>query len=660
MKRQVKEIVWRYFSSDPAKIKNIIRDFAVVSFDMFDTLVTRNVMDPTDIFSYVEILYHKKFGDIPFDFKGKRIEAEKKARQNVQREITLAEIYASLEALTGQNCSTFLELEKQCEFLFIEPRKDMRLVYEECIRQKKKIYILSDMYLSKETITALLHKCGYFDWTGLYVSSNIGATKRNGELYKLFLASEHLSPQTILHIGDSIKSDYLRSGQYHLKSILLENRRGTIFFDRKNSGELNEREWLGYTALQSFCNNQLRGINDFSYILGYSVLGPVLFGFSRWLNEIVQEEKPDCLAFMAREGMMLKKAYERMFPQSPVPVGYLRTSRRSVAYPELLGAETLSDLLHILPVKRNEDLNGLLELLRLNNNHVWKQLEKFGYTPYTSVANVSPDILGILKDAIHEKAMHQKEYLRGYLEQNNIYGNVLAADIGWRGTTLHYLSRFCSANMPEKNIQIKGCYVGVLEDNKQKSFSRDPKVGYWFDKAHKEEWGYIVSVSRMACELLFMPDEGSTTHYADKDGNIVPCMDPLEFSGSDICKIQVLQDAALDFIDAFQDSSIKEMIHITPQMTLASYFRFGIRPNKESLGFINTFHYTESGAIYSYKTKRFWTYLTKPHKLIKDFSNTAWKTGFMRECFYVDLPYYKFLVWLRRCDQIRSFHGMKN
>ena len=53
-----------------------IRDYKYVSFDIFDTLVKRNVEEPTDIFSIME----KTVG---LGFKTKRIEAEKRARSEL-------------------------------------------------------------------------------------------------------------------------------------------------------------------------------------------------------------------------------------------------------------------------------------------------------------------------------------------------------------------------------------------------------------------------------------------------------------------------------------------------------------------------------------------------------------------------------------------------
>ena len=653
-KQAIKKLILEKFSLNYVEILEKIKEFSVISFDMFDTLVTRNVMYPTDIFTYVERLYRIKFGDLSFDFKRARIEAENRARQEVNREVTLTEIYVVLNEMTGKNCDSYMQVEKYCEILFMEPRKEVKRIYEECIRQKKKVYIISDMYMDKEIITEILYKCGYSEWTKLYISSDIGTTKRTGELFRFFLDKEKLSPHDVVHIGDSIRSDYLMPKRYHLKSILLENKRATSLFDKKNSIGLNQQEWVDYTMLETFSMNHLSKIDGFPYVVGYNVLGPILYAFSKWLDKIVQNEKPDCIVFMAREGMTLKRAYEQISSQKSMKIKYLRTSRRSVAYPKLIKAETIADLLKIMPVKRNEDLSGLLSLLRLDDKVVWNKLEKLGCNTEMPVEDISQKAFDILKDYICEKALLQEKYLKQYLEQNDINGNILIVDIGWRGTTQHFLSEFCDEIIPEKKIRIKGCYVGVLPDNKQKTFAKDLKYGYWFDQFHDEELGDLVAISRLACELLFMHNEGSTTHYTEANNEIIPNMDAIEFSDEDIRSIQTVQNAAIDFINEFQNSEIKDIVNITPKLTLAKYFKFGIRPNKESLVFIDTFHYTESGKVYSYKAKHFWHYLTNPNKLKIDFSNTAWKTGFMRECFGMDLPYYKFLIKLRRMDQRRS------
>lgn len=54
--------------------KELFLGYDVVSFDIFDTLLKRNVLHPTDIFSIME----KKVSDTVPNFKRHRIDAERK------------------------------------------------------------------------------------------------------------------------------------------------------------------------------------------------------------------------------------------------------------------------------------------------------------------------------------------------------------------------------------------------------------------------------------------------------------------------------------------------------------------------------------------------------------------------------------------------------
>ncbi len=65
------------------------------SFDIFDTLLKRNLKNPTDVFDFVQ-----KKVEIE-SFKIKRIEAEQIARRSTNRkEVTLEEIYSYFDGLS--------------------------------------------------------------------------------------------------------------------------------------------------------------------------------------------------------------------------------------------------------------------------------------------------------------------------------------------------------------------------------------------------------------------------------------------------------------------------------------------------------------------------------------------------------------------------------
>ena len=66
--------------------KQYIDRCEVVSFDVFDTLIKRNVRTPKDVFSLVEREALKRFGVSMEGFRDKRVCAERTARELSDRE----------------------------------------------------------------------------------------------------------------------------------------------------------------------------------------------------------------------------------------------------------------------------------------------------------------------------------------------------------------------------------------------------------------------------------------------------------------------------------------------------------------------------------------------------------------------------------------------
>ena len=77
--------------------KNIIKQIAkyeYISFDVFDTLIKRNIENPTDLFDLVQKIYNQTNKPLLENFKEKRIEAERKARElSSHKEPNIDDIY---------------------------------------------------------------------------------------------------------------------------------------------------------------------------------------------------------------------------------------------------------------------------------------------------------------------------------------------------------------------------------------------------------------------------------------------------------------------------------------------------------------------------------------------------------------------------------------
>ena len=56
-------------------------------------------------------------------------------------------------------------------------------------------------------------------------------------------------------------------------------------------------------------------VNDMNYFydIGYSILGPILLGFSTWIRKEMINEKIDNVVFLARDGYIVKKVFEMKY-----------------------------------------------------------------------------------------------------------------------------------------------------------------------------------------------------------------------------------------------------------------------------------------------------------------------------------------------------------
>lgn len=195
---------------NPDKIYNIVKNYDYVSFDVFDTLVKRNVAEPEDVFSIIE----KMVGG---SFRKRRIYAECKARDKIrsksnsksvvfQKEVTLSDIYSYMDY---EKRDALQKLEIEIEYMLATPNIPMLDVYNRCIEDGKRVYLISDMYLSKDVVERILKKCGINVYNELFLSSDRQKSKSDGTLYRDFL-KEGIKPSQVIHIGDTFGADYIQ------------------------------------------------------------------------------------------------------------------------------------------------------------------------------------------------------------------------------------------------------------------------------------------------------------------------------------------------------------------------------------------------------------------------------------------------------------------
>ena len=126
------------------KIKSKIRKVKVVSFDIFDTLLVRPYIQPTDLFFHMEKAYERP------GFADERRDAERRTRirHKELEDITFDMIYDEID----DEFKDMKQKEMDWEEMVLRANPELKQVYDYAKEQGKKIVIASDMYLPTKFI----------------------------------------------------------------------------------------------------------------------------------------------------------------------------------------------------------------------------------------------------------------------------------------------------------------------------------------------------------------------------------------------------------------------------------------------------------------------------------------------------------------------------
>ena len=193
--------------SDPGSLPAILaaHSATVLSIDLFDTLVYREVQCPEDIFRLQFHEVQRLRVPVPSMEKWVRLRKHHEhalAEVRAPGEIQLDEIYAALTdngVLSLTQAQGLMATELELERAAIQPYLAVVQTLES-IRAHVKIVVTTDTYLPEVFIDSVLKTILPFDYT-LLCSSKTGQPKRSGLAYALL---QRMHPgESIVHIGDN-------------------------------------------------------------------------------------------------------------------------------------------------------------------------------------------------------------------------------------------------------------------------------------------------------------------------------------------------------------------------------------------------------------------------------------------------------------------------
>ncbi len=395
------------FTQREGELKEKIKQHDIISFDIFDTLLMRRILRPRDIFSVMDT----GLRDLKYCFSEERVKAEDSFKSEDNPDIY--EIYRKLQTNTQsseEEIHQLLDKEVELEKRFLVRREKMCNIFDWTLEQGKEVYIVSDMYFSRDILENILQEFGIKGYKDIFISCEHKLKKQEG-LFKKYKERTSNEGEKYLHIGDNYFSDIIAaqyegidtyqvfSAQEKLECSLYS---GLL----QNCRTLEENIVLSLFAEQAYndpfrlceANGKLL-IGRLEEAISFFV-APLICKYIIWLIQGIKSGQCDLVLFPSRDGYLLKKIYQKIKTENPylkLPEAvYLYTSRRAAL---VAAAETEADVQEIIDFIFVKDKKELLK-------------ERFGIG-YTQDMHISNEML-------LTKCKEEQNYYKKYLRQSGL------------------------------------------------------------------------------------------------------------------------------------------------------------------------------------------------------------------------------------------------
>ena len=306
-------------------IKERIKYYDVISFDVFDTLLIRPFVSPSDLFDLIE-----QVEKIP-GFAIERVAAEKRARDKLkkQEDITIDDIYQNII----DEFEYVKSIELNYEERFLKPHPNNYKLFLEAIKLGKKVIVTSDMYFTKSFLEHVLDINGYNQLDNVFVSSDYKKCKWSGNLFKEVIKKYPKSK--IIHIGDNYDADVKAPLKLDIDAHWVNK-----YFDTFIDNPLNYKfksyieqvkgkafaSWHLALIAYQWCFNKIN-LKDYFWFLGYTFAAPIAIGYCNFIYKTLKKNGINIAAFVSRDGYLLKKLMEKMYPNLGIKYVYVYASR---------------------------------------------------------------------------------------------------------------------------------------------------------------------------------------------------------------------------------------------------------------------------------------------------------------------------------------------
>lgn len=429
------------------------------SFDVFDTLITRKTATCNGIFAIMqkELCCNDVYRDFPEHLKGNfslmRIQAENVARftylDNRTRDITLRQIYQGMQetiGLSDRQAELLYQLEIDTEFSNAVPIKENIEKVKSLAFEGGRVILISNMYLPQQVIKRMLIKADpVFERIPVYVSSECGKVKDDGQLYRYVQRHENVGFSEWKHFGDNKKLDW---------NIPL-----SLGMEAELSGKLDFLPWEKECIEHHECNVSVQtaiapsryllrqGHCPYPYAVGSGYGGPILYPYVSWVLEQSLAKGIETLFFIARDGYILKGMSDIIIAEKNLPIRtkYLYGSRKAWRLPSITkDTFDMKEFLvwnyadHVYSYQGMADIFGFtVEELRLFLPFVTDGELEISKKLAEKCFHILEDAQEDIAEYIHQKQENERKSVQAYLwqELKQVNGQYAFVDLIGSGYT---------------------------------------------------------------------------------------------------------------------------------------------------------------------------------------------------------------------------------
>lgn len=369
----------------------------------------------------------------------------------------------------------------------------------------KRLYVVSDFHLGKERIEQFVRAQGVESELidGIYVSCDMGASKKEGGLYEKVLLSEGLRGKEVLMVGDNRRTDGEMARRYGIEVRIRENMiRKAEYQVRRFVG--NDYRRRAFVQIRRDCYK--RGGAFSEYALLYAT-------FTERLRKAVEADGSPAVTFLSREGWFLKRLfddYQGLFvdKEGRVETQYMLCSRRC--------GQSLREHFEEELEKQRISIKDWLKALGYGGAIIGELAEKYGVEE--SLLNANKETIGeneewrrlmskedfgeMVRTRLSEIREAGKEYAMQFVRG----GRLTLVDIGWVGTMQESIKEVTGA-------ETQGYYLGVNNGRYSKETHHGLLFTHMANGMGNTAYSHVLRANIQLYEELASAPHGSALGY---------------------------------------------------------------------------------------------------------------------------------------------------